>query len=98
MDIQQFMDIYHEDIVWNKKMTKVVKENNLKIRSYSFFESLYEKFHWIKPIKHKCFDKNLLITAIGDHIIRMIPPLILTKEDCDKAANIICESVKELAA
>ena len=49
-------------------------------------------------VKHKCFDKNLLITAIGDHIIRMIPPLILTKEDCDKAANIICESVKELAA
>lgn len=49
-------------------------------------------------VKHKCFDKNLLITAIGDHIIRMIPPLILTKEDCDKAANIISESVKELAA
>lgn len=49
-------------------------------------------------VKHKCFDKNLLITAIGNHIIRMIPPLILTKEDCDKAANIICESVKELAA
>lgn len=49
-------------------------------------------------VKHKCFDKNLLITAIGDHIIRMIPPLILTKDDCDKAANIICESVKELAA
>ena len=47
-------------------------------------------------VKHKCFDKNLLITAIGKHTIRMIPPLILTKEDCDKAASIICESVKEL--
>ena len=47
-------------------------------------------------VKHKCFDKNLLITAIGKHTIRMIPPLILTKEDCDKAASINCESVKEL--
>ena len=47
-------------------------------------------------VKHKCFDKNLLITAIGKHTIRMIPPLNLTKEDCDKAASIICESVKEL--
>ena len=39
-------------------MKNVVKENNLKVRSYSFYESLYEKFHWIKPIKHKCFNKE----------------------------------------
>ncbi|NCB90962.1 MAG: acetylornithine/succinylornithine family transaminase [Clostridia bacterium] len=48
-------------------------------------------------VKHKCFDKKLLITAIGAHIIRMVPPLILTKEDCDKAFAIIKESVEELA-
>ena len=45
ISIQQFMDIYHEDVIWNKKMIKIVKENNLKIRSYSFFESLYERFN-----------------------------------------------------
>ena len=39
-------------------MTKVVKENNIKVRSYSFFESLYEKFNWIKPINHTCFSKG----------------------------------------
>ena len=39
-------------------MAKVVKEDNLKIRSYSFYESLYEKYHWIKPIKHKAFNKD----------------------------------------
>ncbi|MGN0243815.1 MAG: aspartate aminotransferase family protein [Lachnospiraceae bacterium] len=48
-------------------------------------------------VKHKCFDKKLLITAIGAHIIRMVPPLILTKEDCDKAVTILRESVEELA-
>jgi len=47
-------------------------------------------------VKHKCFDKKLLITAIGSNIIRMIPPLILTEEDCDKAFAIIKESVDEL--
>lgn len=47
-------------------------------------------------VKHKCFHKKLLITAIGSHIIRMIPPLILTKDDCDTAYKIIEESVKEL--
>ena len=58
ISITQFMDIYHEDIIFNKKMFSVVKEYNLKVRSYSFFESLYEKFNWIKPIKHKCFNKE----------------------------------------
>ena len=48
-------------------------------------------------VKHKCFDKHLLITAIGAHIIRMVPPLIITKEDCDKAFAIIKEAVGELS-
>ena len=30
-------------------------------------------------IKHGCFDRKLLVTAIGSSIIRMVPPLILTK-------------------
>lgn len=47
-------------------------------------------------VKHKCFDKKLLITAIGSHIIRMVPPLILTEEDCDKAVEIIKQSIEEL--
>lgn len=47
-------------------------------------------------IKHKCFDKHLLITAIGSNIIRMVPPLILSEDDCDKAFEIINESVNEL--
>ncbi len=49
-------------------------------------------------VKHKCFDKHLLITAIGAHIIRMVPPLIITKEDCDKAFAMIKEAVEELSA
>ena len=58
ISITQFQDIYHEDVVCNPNMAKIVKENNLKVRSYSFYESLYEKFHWIKPIAHRCFNKE----------------------------------------
>lgn len=47
-------------------------------------------------VKHRCFDKKLLITAIGKSVIRMVPPLILTEEDCDKAYEIIKEAVIEL--
>lgn len=45
-------------------------------------------------VKHAAFDRKLLITAIGSHIIRMIPPLIITEEDCDKAYAILEEAVK----
>ena len=47
-------------------------------------------------VKHGCLDRKLLITAIGAHIIRMIPPLIVTEEQCDEACAIIEETVKAL--
>ena len=45
-------------------------------------------------IKHNCIDRYLLVTLIGSSIIRMVPPLILTKKDCDKAFDILKESVE----
>ncbi|WFR59779.1 acetylornithine/succinylornithine family transaminase [Anaerocolumna sp. AGMB13025] len=48
-------------------------------------------------VKHGCFDRKLIITAIGSSVIRMVPPLILTEEDCDKAYEIIKETVLSLA-
>ncbi len=48
-------------------------------------------------VKHECLHRKLLITAIGDHVIRMVPPLIITEADCDKAVEIITESVKALS-
>ena len=47
-------------------------------------------------VKHGCMDHHLLLTAIGQHIIRMIPPLIITEEDCDKAYEIIKETVESM--
>ncbi|WP_099206118.1 aspartate aminotransferase family protein [Scatolibacter rhodanostii] len=47
-------------------------------------------------VKHAAFDRKLLITAIGQKIIRMVPPLILTKENCDQAYEILKESVQSL--
>ena len=58
ISISQFQDIYHEDIIWNSKMSKIVKDNNLKVRSYSFFENLYRKEGWKSPVKHKSFNKD----------------------------------------
>lgn len=45
-------------------------------------------------VKHGCFDRKMLVTLIGDRIIRLIPPLIATKEDCDKAFEILKASAE----
>lgn len=60
ISISQFQDIYHEDVIFNPKMNKVVIDNNLKERSYSFFESLFKKQGWKSPIKHKELAKNYI--------------------------------------
>lgn len=49
-------------------------------------------------IKHYCIDNHLLITSIGTRVIRAIPPLILTKEDIDKAIVIIKKAIDEVYA
>jgi acetylornithine/N-succinyldiaminopimelate aminotransferase len=47
-------------------------------------------------IKHNALDRKLMVTAIGDSIVRMVPPLIATKADCDAAFGILKESVEAL--
>jgi acetylornithine/N-succinyldiaminopimelate aminotransferase len=46
--------------------------------------------------KHACFDRKLLVTAIGKSVIRMVPPLIVSKKECDTACTIIEEAVSSL--
>ena len=58
ISISQFMDIYHEDIIWNPKKKDDVIKYSLKLRSESFFQQLYKKEGWKSPIKHKCFDNK----------------------------------------
>lgn len=49
-------------------------------------------------IKHRCIDNHMLITAIGKRVLRAIPPLVATKEDVDKAMEILRKCVAEAYA
>ena len=49
-------------------------------------------------VKHGCLDRMALITAIGDSVNRMIPPLILAKEHVDQAIEIMRDAINEAAA
>jgi acetylornithine/N-succinyldiaminopimelate aminotransferase len=39
--------------------------------------------------EHDAFDRKLLMSVVKPDVIRMVPPLIVTKEDCDKVVDII---------
>ena len=45
-------------------------------------------------VKHNCLDRKLLVTLIGDRLIRMIPPLTVSRADCDRAWAILADSIK----
>ena len=47
-------------------------------------------------LKHECVHRHLLLTAIGDRIIRLVPPLIVTTDDCDAACAILKASIETL--
>ena len=48
-------------------------------------------------VKHGCLDRKLLVTAIGNRVIRMVPPLIVSEAECDKACEILADTVAALA-
>ncbi|MCI1747612.1 MAG: aspartate aminotransferase family protein [Acidipropionibacterium sp.] len=48
-------------------------------------------------IKHAALDRGLLVTAIGDSIIRCIPPLIVTTKQVDEAISILTDAVNSVA-
>ena len=70
ISISQFMDIYHEDVIWNPKMKDDIIKYDLKVRSKSFFQQLYKKEGWKSPIKHKCFKGEKEIHPLRDPMPR----------------------------
>lgn len=68
----------------------------IEIRGTGLLVGVEFDFDGALDIKHQCLDRRLLVTAIGGRIIRMVPPLIATKEDCDKAFMILKDAVEDV--
>lgn len=48
-------------------------------------------------VKHACFDRRFLVTATGHNTIRIVPPLTVTRELCDKALEIFKAAIIDVA-
>ena len=49
-----------------------------------------------RDVISKCMEKGLLVCSAGYTVLRFVPPLIASKDDIDKAAAIVDESLSEL--
>lgn len=47
-------------------------------------------------LKYKCAENKLLITAVRANVIRLVPPLNITEDDCQRAFEIIYKSINEI--
>ncbi len=51
---------------------------------------------WAKEVAKKAMEKGILIGTAGDKVIRLLPPLIVEKEDCAKLLSAMEEILKGL--
>jgi acetylornithine/succinyldiaminopimelate/putrescine aminotransferase len=50
----------------------------------------------VKPIISACMEHGLLLVGAGTHVIRFVPPLIVSEQDIREAVQIIEKSFREL--
>lgn len=43
----------------------------------------------IAPILQELLQRGLLVLAVGTHVIRLVPSLLITKEEIDQAVDLI---------
>ena len=51
-----------------------------------------------EDVKMACLKRGVMVCNLGDNIIRMVPPLIITEADCDKVYEALKESIEEVCA
>lgn len=100
--VQELLDrklAENADVVGKYFMDKLKSLPHAKeVRGKGLLVGVEFDFGGAGDIKHNCIDRKLLVTAIGTNVIRMVPPLIVTKEDCDKAYDILKAAVEEAFA
>ena len=47
-----------------------------------------------KPFQQACLDAGLVVNAVDDHIIRLVPPLIVTAADIDRAQALMQKALQ----
>ena len=46
----------------------------------------------------QCADNGLLISVTADSVVRLLPPLIMTRAEADEVVRILCPLIRQLLA
>jgi 4-aminobutyrate aminotransferase len=49
-------------------------------------------------VVHRAFERGLLVLGAGDNTVRLCPPLVITRDQCDFALEALAECVREAGA
>ena len=95
----------------NIEIMRALVENGMDVARFNFSHGFYEeqsaRIKLLKKVreeydlpiavevKHGCLDRMALITAIGDRVNRMIPPLIVTKKQIDELIIIMRAAIED---
>ena len=69
-----------EKLVNLKSKYNIIKE----IRGKGLMIGIELAINKAEEIKNRCFEKKYLVGSVGQNIIRLLPPLIITKDDIDE--------------
>lgn len=80
-----------------KELIKEKLGSNLKeIRGMGLMIGVELQNPVAKAVAAKLLEKQYLVGVIGDSVFRIVPPLIITKQDADEFANALSESINEI--
>ena len=49
---------------------------------------------WAKDVVRGCLDRGILLNALGEKVLRIVPPLIVSQADCDRFLEVLREVLK----
>ncbi len=81
----------------NKKLQKLVDQYDVlkETRGLGLMRGL-EFNEPVGPVVAKALEEGLLLISAGTHIIRFVPPLVITTEDVDHMIEILEKCIKEI--
>lgn len=50
-----------------------------------------------KPVLNALFEQGVVANAIGENVLRFVPPLVVTKADCDYVVNALRKALAKEA-
>jgi len=48
-----------------------------------------------RPVVFKMMEKGVIANAIGDNIVRLVPPLVISMQELNKVVDVLLDSIKE---